>query len=63
MKNWSDESIQWVLDITGLKQDKLSQKNNPFKTKLVGSMLNVTGVDEVTYVQKIAVEDRVWGFR
>jgi beta-glucosidase len=45
-------------DITGPKQDKLSQeKITHLKQGLVGSMLNVTGVDEVTYVQKIAVEE------
>ena len=49
-------------DITGPKQDKLSQeKITHLRHGLVGSMLNVTGVDEVTYVQKIAVEEsRLW---
>ncbi len=45
-------------DVTGPKQDKLSQeKIAHLRQGLVGSMLNVTGVEEVTYVQKIAVEE------
>ena len=44
--------------LQGPKQDKLSQeKITHLRQGLVGSMLNVTGVDEVTYVQKIAVEE------
>ena len=44
-------------DITGPKQDKLSQeKITHLRHGLVGSMLNVTGVDEVNLC-KIAVEE------
>ena len=39
-------------DITGPKQDVHEKKITHLRQGLVGSMLNVTGVDEVTYVQK-----------